>query len=112
MTGRWLIENRIMIIVLNNYLKEENIYTLKYEDLASLPNKIMIELSQKLHINTASYVENQFRDKENYAISGNKSRWENRTIRLDERWKSKMPKLYQKVIKKVLSPFMKKYKYN
>ncbi|MEK6481635.1 sulfotransferase [Catalinimonas sp. 4WD22] len=98
MTLRWIIENKIMSKVCDQCISPENVYTLQYEELAQDPDKALSLIGERFGINLNGYSTNQFREYQNFGVSGNKSRWENRSIFLDEKWKKHMPSKHIKFV--------------
>ncbi len=98
MTVRWIVENWIMTQVCERCVPLQNLYTLQYESLVQNPTESLTLIGEKFGINLQGYTTNQFREYVNYGVSGNKSRWENKTVHLDERWREQMPTSYVKFV--------------
>lgn len=111
MTIRWVIENLIMTKVCEQYISPQNLYTLQYEELAKNPVQSLSLIGEKFGINLKNYSTNQFREYKNYGVSGNKSRWENRSINLDEKWKKQMPSKHVKFVNWCTQKLASRYGY-
>lgn len=107
MTLRWIVENAIMRIVCKKFFCKEDVYRLKYENLAKDPVKTLDLIGKQFGINLSNYSQNRFREYSNYGISGNKSRWENTNIYLDEKWKTNFPAHYRFLVTLLTRPFIK-----
>lgn len=94
MTGRWIVENAIGSRLLSAAFEEEQSRLLHYEDLASRPQESMSVLGNWLGLEASGFSSSDFRDIENHAVSGNKMRWEDTEIQLDDKWKWLLPKTY------------------
>jgi len=76
----------------------------KYEDLAINTEKTLIRLSSEIQLDIDCSVHRDFRAKQNFAVSGNKMRWENRPIQLDERWCKELPTVVKWIVRLITSP--------
>jgi hypothetical protein len=105
--GRWIIENALMARLCRTAFAPENVWTQRYETLATAPEDTMATLGKWLGIEYDPERVHKFRDYENFAISGNMMRWRESEddIRLDERWKRELPALYACFIDLIASPF-------
>jgi len=106
-TGRWVIENMIMSHLCEISFRTEHVRKQTYESFASRPGKTMHAIGEWLGVDYEPERAANFRDYENYAISGNMMRWRESEdkIRLDERWKESLPTVYQKLVGMLTSPF-------
>jgi len=111
MTLRWVVENKIMSKVCDQCISPENVYTLQYEELAQNPEKALATIGTKFGIQLNGYSTNQFREYQNFGVSGNKSRWENRSIFLDEKWKKQMPHKHIKFVNRWTQKLAGRYGY-
>lgn len=109
MSIRWVVENKIMHQVCKKYFKKNEYYLLQYKDMASDPSGTIDKIVKHFGIKLGEYTENQLWEKENYAISGNKSRWERKKIRYDDSWEKKMPASYRWIVKAITLFSRKKY---
>lgn len=90
MAFRWCIENFIMFRVRKRFYPNNSSVTLSYEALATNPEYELKRLSNKLSLGLNVSEMMCFRDKRNFAISGNKMRGDGRPISLDERWRKEL----------------------
>ncbi len=111
MSGRWLVENAIMSLVCHRNIDTNSFTHLRYEDLASQPDIALQKVSKNLGITLKSQSEKDFRGMKNYAISGNKMRWQNTSIKLDEKWRFSLPQKYQQIVWSLTEFAAKKYGY-
>lgn len=94
--ARWQVENRIFDVLHRKYLLPEQVFRLRYEQLADRPNETLQELAEWLDVPEWSGADELFRG-ENHGISGNSSRFDSRGIQLDEKWKRDLPLSLQKL---------------
>ena len=107
MTLRWIIENAIMKRVCDTCFLPTQVYPLAYETLANDAAQSFRKIGEHFNIDLADYAPHRFREYANYGISGNKSRWENAQVRLDEKWKTQLPKHHQYLVSWLTRPFIK-----
>ena len=100
-----------MTSVCERYISPQDLYTLQYEELAQNPVQSLSTIGKKFGINLDDYSINQFREYKNYGVSGNKSRWEDKTISLDEKWKKQMPSKYVRLVNWCTQKLATKYGY-
>ncbi len=89
-TTRWAIENGLM----KRYTASvfgDRARTLHYEALAEWPAPNMQDLGAWLGLDYPPELVDQFRDVDNHGVSGNAMRWGTDPIRLDEKWRTKLP---------------------
>jgi len=105
-TIRWVVENAIMNRICNQ-MKKENVYRLKYENVARSPEKTMKEIGEWIGVDYPKSRVHDFKKYDNYAISGNMMRWRESDdeIRLDERWKREFSRPYQALVYGFSRPF-------
>lgn len=111
MTGRWIVENAIGLRLLSTAFEEGQSRLLHYEDLASRPQETISVLGNWLGLEASGFATSDFRDIENHAVSGNKMRWEDTEIRLDDRWKQLLPKTYAQIVYGLTWPVRKQLGY-
>ena len=98
MTGRWIIENKLIEQICKRSIGSDHVLTLSYEDLAGNPAKTMAQVVQWLNLPIDNQMLDKFRS-ENHAISGNRMRYMDGPICLDEHWKTRTPVAYRWLIK-------------
>jgi hypothetical protein len=91
---RWRVENRMFRSVTDNYLAEGDVRMIRYEDLASEPARVVRDLCDWLGV-PSDFVAAKEICRVNHGIAGNPSRFDSKTIELDEKWKSKLPRFWQ-----------------
>ncbi len=111
MSGRWLVENTIMSLACHSNIAPNSFTHLRYEDLARQPDEALQKVSNCLGITLKPKSETDFRSMNNYAVSGNKMRWQNTPIKLDEKWRSCLPQKYQQMVWILTGLTAKKYGY-
>ena len=106
-TLRWIIENALMARLTRTSFVPSHVRRLKYEKLASRPEEALADLGEWIGVDYPSKLVHDFREYENFAISGNMMRWRETDdeIRLDERWKSDFPLPYVEFVNIVTRPF-------
>ena len=109
MNIRYVIENAI-ISFMKKYLSPGRYVKINYEKMAADPQNTMIKLFDFFGIKTEGYHINNFRSL-NHAISGNKMRFEQRGISLDERWRSALPLKHQLLTKLLCMISARRYGY-
>jgi len=111
MTARWLVENAVMTRLCRaNFLERQYIH-LRYEDLAGQPDATCRRLGDWLGLEFPERTSRDFRNSENHAVSGNRTRWQNTSIRLDQQWRSALPKSYQRLTRLLTQPLARTYGY-
>jgi hypothetical protein len=105
--GRWVIENMIMSRLCEVNFQPQHVRKQTYESFASHPGKTMRAIGDWLGVDYKPERAANFRNYENFAISGNMMRWRDNedTIKLDERWRESLPAVYRKLVGLVTSPF-------
>jgi hypothetical protein len=106
--GRWIIENGIMAHLARTKFPDAHTVSLAYEQLATQPEETLNRLGGWLGIEYASDTTRTFLDYENHGVSGGYIRWADRDtrIRLDERWKRRLPTVYKRFISLLSRPFL------
>lgn len=106
-TARWVVENTLMAHVCRTQFDAADVWTQKYESLAAHPERELLSLGRWLGIKYPPSLVHDFRNYENFAISGNMMRWResDTKICLDERWKADLPALYARFIYLSSRPF-------
>jgi hypothetical protein len=94
--ARWQVENRLFEILAHRYLHADQVFQLRYEQLAGHTDESLQELANWLKISAWRGASKLFREK-NHGISGNPSRFESRGIQLDEQWKHRLPVVLQRL---------------
>ena len=89
MSIRYIVEN-FLIKFIGKKMPRENFLFIRYEDLASRPEKTLKQISQWLNIPYQKDIVFSFRSKENHGVSGNAFRFQNKKIILDEKWKTQL----------------------
>lgn len=108
--ARWQIENRLIDRVLVNHLPRETWRRIKYEDLATDPQRIFAEVCQWLGIPKHDLDCGALRA-ENHGISGNPSRFEKGGIKLDQKWIDGLSPALQRLALISSAGLAAKYKY-
>jgi hypothetical protein len=97
--SRWMIDNIIQLIIKKRHLRDEAVIHIKYEDLATNPKKVLKECVKWLKLSDKKVEKKRsIRTYKNHAISGNEMRWEETSIRLDEKWKTELKSKEKKVV--------------
>lgn len=91
MAFRWVVENAVMFRVRRQFFSSDSNITVRYEDLASDPSGVLTRTVNSLDLCMSVEEMLGFREKPNYAISGNKMRADRRPIALDQKWKKELP---------------------
>ena len=104
---RYLTENWIISKV-SKAMSEDSFKLIRYEDLALDPEKAMKDVSDWLKIKKDWSFED-FREKENHGIAGNKMRFGLKGIVLDEKWKKSLNPFIKNVVTVLTYFSAKKY---
>lgn len=107
MSIRYILENYLFRFLSNS----KDSYFLRYEDMASSPNKIMKEVSNWLKLKYSDGDYKKFRKVENHGLAGNISRIKDDNVYLDEKWKNRFSDFHKKIVKVITYPLGKKYGY-
>lgn len=105
-TGRWLFENSLFTLLVQRAFAD-NILHLKYERLASDPEGALADIGRLLKLEMPAGLSESFRTAETHGVSGNPMRWENTRVKLDQKWKSKLPSHYQRAVGLAAWPLLK-----
>ena len=111
MTGRWLVQNMIFSHLCNTAFPQENIFRLRYEQLAGETDHMLSRLGLWLGLDFPKNLSENFRESKMHAIAGNKMRWEDSKIKLDEAWRSELPKSYAQLTFLLTLPLARVYGY-
>ena len=110
MSLKYAIENTIIEFVMRQTLRE-NIFFMRYEDLAANPEVAIQRVSRWLDIPFQSNMMNGFRKNENHAIAGNLTRHLKTDIVMDEEWKTGLEPRLKKIISCMTGLKAKQYGY-
>ena len=105
---RWVVENLIIYKVNHRYIKKNNYLKIKYENFCSENLKSLQTIYKFLGLEIENLSKNLNYFHENHAISGNKIRFENTGIKLDEKWKDGLNLVQKGIIKLLVSTLYKK----
>jgi len=92
-TGRWLFENSLFTLLGERAFMDRMVH-LPYERLASDPEGSLAELGRFVGLDMPAGLSESFRTAETHGVSGNPMRWESTTVKLDQKWKTKLPAHY------------------
>jgi hypothetical protein len=106
-TVRWIVENALMAHLCRTNFEPNQVYRLRYKELAGAPEDTMRSVGEWLELDYSPSLVHNFRNYENFAISGNMMRWRESEdeIRLDERWKREFPAPYRALVGALARPF-------
>jgi len=110
MSLRYRIENSIIDLVQRKVACTKSIHV-RYEDLAAKPGETMRRIFRNFEIDDSNYDANDFRAHINHAVAGNDMRHQNDAITLDEKWRDKLPRMKQHLVKILTHVAAKKYGY-
>ncbi|WP_263819268.1 sulfotransferase [Salinibacter sp.] len=88
--GRWTVDNFIQLALAKIHFENESILYRRYEDIASYPADFLSDVMEWLDVSGEISSEEErgvIREYKNHAVSGNKMRWEDTKVELDEKWK-------------------------
>lgn len=107
---RWVVANALFMLFYWVTMGNRGVYRIHYEDLAVAPERVLLKLLSSLDLEYEKSMVAEYGDSETHAIGGNRMRWGERVIKLDEGWKAEMPG-WRKAYVRVLSwPFAKAMK--
>lgn len=104
MAGRWLVENALMLRLCRTGFSPDEVRHVRYEDLAGEPELVREEMEDWLGLDLPDWSDRTFRAYENHAISGNEMRWEDTEVRLDGRWRRRLPSFHRSVARVIGAP--------
>lgn len=104
---RWLVNNFIFVTLCKRIFKENRVYCLHYKKLASQPAVVLDEIGKWLGLEFPGGAHEHLRDYINHAISGNRTRWLDTGVQLDERWKKELPWVDAMLVRSLTVPFSK-----
>ena len=110
MSIRYTIENQLIETVLRNIPKENTLF-IRYEDLATHPEKKLEEIACWLNLKYEPDAINDFRSKENHGIAGNIMRQGTQGIYLDEKWRTNLSFILKSLVIALTYFKAKKYSY-
>ena len=79
--------------------------------LATDPAGVLARLGHRIGLGFCEEHTTEFRDAEAHAVSGNQARWEGRGIRLDTRWREKLPGAHARLVWALTSPLRRSLGY-
>jgi hypothetical protein len=106
-TARWVLENALMAHLCRSLFSNDHVRRLSYQQLAGSPRETMVSIGAWLELDYRPELIHEFKQYENFAISGNMMRWRESDdeIRLDERWKTEFPAVYRAIVEALAGPF-------
>jgi hypothetical protein len=104
---RWLVNNTLFILLCKSQFEKDQVFSLHYEKLARKPSSVLADVGRWLGLEFPKDAHEHFREYENHAISGNKMRWQEKGIQLDEKWKNELPWLDALMVKMITWPLNK-----
>lgn len=102
--GRWLVDNLIGIALLWRMFWPDAVKRVRYEDLASDPERALGEICHWLDIPCDPDRASATRYTVNHGVAGNHPRWEDLPVTFEENWRTTMPPLQQRLISLVTAP--------
>jgi hypothetical protein len=94
---KYTIENFLIEKVLKK-IGGGNTFFVRYEDLASDPEKTLRSIGRWLNLSGSHHALNSFRRVPNHGIAGNSMRHQSEDIFLDERWKNDLHRWISKLV--------------
>ncbi|MEL6195837.1 MAG: sulfotransferase [Myxococcota bacterium] len=110
MAMRWIVENRIIDEVLRRELPANQRMAIKYEDLATDPEKTLRKVQEKIGI-PPEPLSDRFRDASNHALFGNQMRWRRDGIKLDTKWLTEMNPTHRYIARSATRAFSDRFGY-
>jgi hypothetical protein len=109
--GAWTVRNHLISKVAENHLPSDKYLLLNYEELASSPRTVVMDICDQIDSSYEADAVDNFREGSPYAMAGNPMRQRSGQITLDETWKQNLP-LSSRVATNLLTyGFKRKYKY-
>ncbi|WP_263785000.1 sulfotransferase [Salinibacter grassmerensis] len=88
--GRWAVDNFIQSALTKIHFGDASVLHRRYEDIATHPSEMLSDIKKWLDVPgqlSRDEKKGLIRGYKNHAVSGNKMRWEDTKIELDEKWK-------------------------
>ncbi len=92
---RWTVENILFERLTQKRFPPDNVFFLRYEDLASQPAAVLARLGEWLGVTFPADITQTFRKVPNHAVCGNPMRWQDTPIFLDQKWRRVLPAPYR-----------------
>lgn len=102
--GRWLVDNMIGGALLWRMFWPEAVKRVRYEDLASDPERTVGEICAWLGAPFDSERVHATRTTVNHGVAGNRPRWEDLSVIFEENWRATMPPLHQRLVSFITAP--------
>jgi hypothetical protein len=110
MSVRYNLENHLIERVIRR-VKNENVFRIRYEQLAARPEKVLEQIGDWLKIPYPTHAAAALRSSENHGIAGNIMRHRSEGVFLDEKWKSGLSRSLKRLVILFTYFFAKKYHY-
>ena len=100
----WTVQNHLIATLLSNHVPAPDTMRVRYEELASQPHETFQQICSMLGCDYESEAVDDFRRGNAYTIGGNPMRYEQRGIKLDEKWRTQLPRSSRLIVDLVTSP--------
>lgn len=107
----WVVQNQLISRIADRFLDPNQYQLLQYEQFASAPYESFRDACAFLDVEFEETAVSNFRSGSRFTIAGNPMRYEDRPIELDERWKTKLPRSSQQIVRLITSGTSGKYGY-
>ena len=107
----WSIQNQLIAAILKNHVPASDAMRVHYEALAAQPHETFRQICSVVGCDYEPEAVDDFRRGSEYTIAGNPMRYEQRGIKLDEKWKTQLPGSSRRVAELVTSMNRKQFGY-
>ena len=104
---RWTVDNLISLVLLWRMFWPDAVRTIHYEKLATDPEGTVGELCTWLNVPFDPQRTRTTRFAVNHGIAGNRPRWEDLAVVFEERWRTAMSPLHQRLVTLLTAPLMR-----
>lgn len=108
----WIIQNALFSRIAANHLDPKDYLLLTYEDFATEPHEAFKKVCDVIGCEYEKRAVDSFREGSVHTIAGNPMRYESRGIKLDEKWKSRLPQSSKTLAGLLTATVKSKYGYS
>lgn len=107
----WVIQNQLFSRVIENHVPHSDHMLIQYEELARKPYETVRAACDLIGVRYVQDAVDNFRDGSPFTIAGNPMRYRSGGIRLDEKWKRRLPASSRRIASLLTRPIRARYGY-